>query len=144
MRILCQILRLPERDIQAMEDLSCSGPPGLIVLENQEFPMLPDAGQLGQEQAIGAVHVFSPASEQLIVTEQGHPLQFLWEVAARTGLIREVCLSTSWIPASPSGTMCPDALQIPTTRLLCRVMQGLGPGLPSRLWPQQKAPDGPG
>ncbi|XP_078703504.1 uncharacterized protein LOC144928699 [Branchiostoma floridae x Branchiostoma belcheri] len=90
-RILCQILRLPEPDIrQAMENLSCSGPPGLIVLENQEFPMLPAAGQLGQEQAMGSVHVFSPASEQLIATEEGEPHRFLWDVASRPGLTREV------------------------------------------------------
>ncbi|XP_019635020.1 PREDICTED: uncharacterized protein LOC109478010 [Branchiostoma belcheri] len=72
-RILCQILRLPEPDIQ-----------------NQEFPMLPSAGQLGQEQAMGSVLVFSPASEQLIATEQGQPHQFLWDIASRPGLTREV------------------------------------------------------
>ncbi|KAI8515536.1 hypothetical protein Bbelb_063490 [Branchiostoma belcheri] len=75
---------------RAVEDLSCSGPPGLIVLENQEFPMLPAAGQLGQEQAMGSVLVFSPASEQLIATEEGEPHRFLWDVASRPGLTREV------------------------------------------------------
>ncbi|KAI8511879.1 hypothetical protein Bbelb_109790 [Branchiostoma belcheri] len=54
---------------------------------NEDF--VPDSA-FARTRHSGAVHVFSPASEQLIVTEQGHPLQFLWEVAARTGLIREV------------------------------------------------------
>ncbi|KAI8489894.1 hypothetical protein Bbelb_322550 [Branchiostoma belcheri] len=69
-------------------------PPGPTMQDSlyldQEFPMLPAAGQLDQEQAMGSVLVYSPASEQLIATEEGEPQHFLWEVASRPGLTREV------------------------------------------------------